>query len=82
MNAAIATHLAEPILDVDARGLEPPQPLVAILEALARLPHGTTLRAHTDRRPLLLFPHLENRGFTGQTEDQSDGSFITTIRRA
>ena len=39
------------------------------------------LRAQTDRRPLHLYPLLEQRGFTGETEEQSDGSFVTTIRR-
>jgi TusA-related sulfurtransferase len=66
---------------VDARGLEPPQPLVVILEAITRLPENGELRAQTDRRPLHLYPLLEQRGFTGETEEQSDGSFVTTIRR-
>src|SRR3954468_11291210 len=42
----------EDILEVDARGLEPPQPMVKILEMLAALPRNTTLRARTDRRPM------------------------------
>jgi uncharacterized protein (DUF2249 family) len=69
-------------LTVDARGLEPPQPLVVILEALMRLPEGAELQARTDRRPMHLYGHLEERGFTGTTEEQPDGSFLTTIRRA
>jgi uncharacterized protein (DUF2249 family) len=70
-----------PILDVDARGLEPPQPLVKILEAVETLPAGAELRAHTDRRPMHLYSHLEERGFAGETEEQADGSFITQVRR-
>ena len=69
-------------LTVDARGLEPPQPLVIILEALARLPDGAELLAQTDRRPMHLYDQLKARGFTGETEEQDDGSFVTTIRRA
>ena len=72
----------ETTITVDARGLEPPQPLMVILETLARLPEGGELRARTDRRPMHLYAHLEDRGFTGQTEEQHDGSFVTTIRRA
>lgn len=68
-------------IEVDARGLEPPQPLVTILEALANLPAGAELRAHTDRRPMHLYAQLEERGFTGESEEQNDGSFITKIRR-
>lgn len=69
------------LVEVDARGLEPPQPLVVILEALPTLPDGATLRAHTDRRPMHLYAQLSDRGFTGESEEQSDGSFITDIRR-
>src|SRR5688572_3032207 len=69
------------IMDVDARGLEPPQPMVKILETLATLPTDAALRARTDRRPIHLYPMLEARGFAGQSEEQSDGSFITHIRR-
>jgi uncharacterized protein (DUF2249 family) len=69
------------IVEVDARGLEPPQPLVKILESLAALPAGAELRASTDRRPMHLYAQLEERGFAATTEEQSNGSFITHIRR-
>jgi uncharacterized protein (DUF2249 family) len=70
-----------PVLEVDARGLEPPQPLVKILEALATLPAGARLRARTDRRPMHLYAQLEERGFVGETEEQKDGSFVTHVCR-
>jgi uncharacterized protein (DUF2249 family) len=71
---------AASIVDVDARGLEPPQPMIKILEALATLPDGAQVRAHTDRRPIHLYSHLEERGFVGESQEQGDGSFITHIR--
>lgn len=70
-----------PVVEVDARGLEPPQPLITILEALASLPEGAILRARTDRRPLHLYPELEARGFHGESEAQPDGTFMTYVRR-
>lgn len=70
------------IVEVDARGLEPPQPMVKILEAIAALPNGAELRARTNRRPIHLYPHLEERGFVGESEEENDGSFVTHIRRA
>ena len=76
---AVKTEPTE-IIEVDARGLEPPQPMVKILEALAALPAGAELRAHTERRPMHLYAQLEERGFVGETEEQNDGSFITKIR--
>lgn len=68
-------------LDVDARGLEPPEPMVKILEAVAALPDGGEIRAHTDRRPVHLYPQLEERGFVGESVQVEDGSFVTSIRR-
>lgn len=73
---------SETSLEVDARGLEPPQPMVKILEALTTLPAGSSLRAHTDRRPVHLYPILQSRGFTGKSEEQTDGSYLTHITRA
>jgi uncharacterized protein (DUF2249 family) len=70
------------VFECDTRGQEPPQPLVTILEALSDLADGAELHARTDRRPMHLYPALEQRGFQGLTEEQPDGSFVTLIRRA
>ncbi|HNQ74044.1 MAG TPA: DUF2249 domain-containing protein [Verrucomicrobiota bacterium] len=79
---AVPVNVNEPtsFIEVDARGLEPPQPMVTILEAVAKLPAKTGIRARTDRRPMHLYAHLEERGFSSQTTEQSDGSFLTEIR--
>ena len=69
------------VVDVDARGLEPPQPLVKILEALASLPLDAWLRARTDRRPMHLYAQLSERGFAGESEPQPDGSYVTYVHR-
>ena len=70
-----------PMLELDARGFEPPQPLMKTLEALATLPASVTLRLHTRWRPALLYAELEKRGFIGESQEQTDGSCITHIRR-
>lgn len=70
------------IIEVDARGLEPPLPMVKILEALAALPDKAVLRGRTDRRPIHLYAQLEERGFTAKTLEEADGTFITHIARA
>ena len=69
------------VIEVDARGLEPPQPMVRILEAVSELPEDAELRARTDRRPMHLYPQLQERGFRAQSEEQPDGSFVTRICR-
>jgi len=70
------------IIELDARSFEPPQPLLRALEAVATLPADATLRLHTRWRPALLYAELEKRGFSAESQDQSDGSCITHIRRA
>lgn len=75
-------HSASAPGELDTRGLEPPEPLVRILTAVESLRAGTVLRARTDRKPLHLFPELDTRGVRHTTEEQSDGSWITTLERA
>lgn len=67
--------------EVDARGLEPPQPMMQILEAVSELPAGVALRARTDRKPLHLYPELESRGIKYTSEQETDGSWVTTLTR-
>lgn len=66
---------------VDARGLEPPEPMTRILAALEKLGAGGVLRATTDRRPVHLLGILDQRGFTHTGAAQADGSWVTEIRR-
>ncbi|MCU0793834.1 MAG: DUF2249 domain-containing protein [Opitutaceae bacterium] len=68
--------------EIDARGLEPPQPMMVILSAAEALETGAALRARTDRKPLHLYPELETRGVRYTSEQQADGSWVTTLTRA
>jgi uncharacterized protein (DUF2249 family) len=70
----------ESVLDV--RGLEPPQPMVAVLERLDALAPGETLVVRHDRRPLFLYPHLETRGFAHETSERAPGLIEIRIRHA
>ena len=58
---------------LDVRGLEPPQPMVRVLEEIDRLAPGTRLEVHHDRRPLFLYPQLEDRGFRHETDEPTVG---------
>jgi uncharacterized protein (DUF2249 family) len=72
---------AAQVVEIDTRGMQPPQPLVTILEAAATLPGDAEILARTNRRPMHLYPELESRGFSSETKEETDGSFITYIRR-
>ena len=69
-------------IEIDARGLEPPMPMVRILEVIEALSGEAHVVARTDRRPAFLLAELPRRGFSGQTEEASDGGYITHISRA
>jgi uncharacterized protein (DUF2249 family) len=68
--------------EIDARGLEPPEPLMRILNRLEVLPVGQQLRAITDRQPCHLFGEATARGFTHACTEQPDGSWVTILERA
>lgn len=72
---------AEEAVDIDARGLEPPEPMLRILTAVEAMSPATTLRARTDRKPVHLLPELTSRGITFECTEQPDGSWITQLRR-
>jgi uncharacterized protein (DUF2249 family) len=67
---------------IDVRGLEPPQPMVAVLERLETLAPGATLTVIHDRRPTFLYPQLDERGFTHRTEELEPGVVHIVIRAA
>lgn len=68
-------------IQLDTRGMEPPGPLVLILNRLETLGADQRLVAHIDREPLLLFPELVERGWAYEGASQPDGSFIISIAR-
>jgi tRNA 2-thiouridine synthesizing protein A len=67
---------------IDVRGLEPPQPLVRVLQRLDTLGEAERLEVVIDRRPLLLYPQLDARGFTHTTDEPEPGLFRIVIARA
>jgi uncharacterized protein (DUF2249 family) len=68
-------------LVLDVRGLEPPKPMVRVLEALDRLAPGQRLEVRHDRRPIFLYPQLEDRGFAHETDEPEPGLVRIVIRR-
>jgi uncharacterized protein (DUF2249 family) len=80
-HAAEAPAPGGEVTTVDARGLEPPEPMTRILAALEKLGAGGVLRATTDRRPVHLLGILDQRGFAHTGEGKPDGSWVTEIRR-
>jgi uncharacterized protein (DUF2249 family) len=59
------------VIVLDVRGLEPPEPMVRTLEALAEMPRGKTLVQINVRVPQYLLPKLTERGFVYDIREQS-----------
>lgn len=68
-------------ITIDVRGLEPPQPMVRVLELLDTLAPGQRLEVVHDRRPLFLYPQLDAQGFVHETQEPEPGLVRILIRR-
>jgi uncharacterized protein (DUF2249 family) len=66
---------------LDVRGLEPPLPMVQVLERLDVLGEGEQLEVIHSRRPLFLYPQLDERGFVHATDEPEPGVVRIVIRR-
>ena len=68
-------------LTLDVRGLEPPLPMVLVLERLETLTPGEELEVVHERRPMFLYPQLDERGFAHRTDEPEPGVVRIVIRR-
>ena len=66
---------------LDARDLEPPEPLERTLAALDELAPGQRLRLLLPREPYPLYAILERNGYQHETELHPDGYFAILIWR-
>ena len=67
---------------VDARGLEPPEPMEKVLQTLDLLRPGQSIRLLLHREPFPLYPLLAERGYRHATQMEADGSYVILIRPA
>jgi TusA-related sulfurtransferase len=58
---------------LDVRGLEAPEPLERVLDALSTLPPGGILKMRIDREPRPLYRILERNGYRFQVQAHEDG---------
>ena len=64
---------------VDARGLEPPEPMERVMQVLALLRPGQSIRLLLHREPFPLYPLLAERGYRHATQMENDGSYVILI---
>lgn len=70
--------MTEPLL-IDVCGLEPPEPMERVMDALGRLNQGQELVMLIDREPKPLFRILERNGFSFRIKQRSDFNYEITI---
>lgn len=70
----------EPRVELDNRHLDPPEPMVRVLEAVETLAPGETIAALLPREPLFLYEELKARGHDWRGGFAADGSFRIVIR--
>jgi len=68
-------------MTIDVRGLEPPQPLVKIVTLLENPDVTDTVIVRHDRDPLLLYPELEERGWTWEVLASPEGELHLRLSR-
>ncbi len=67
---------------VDARGLEPPEPMEKIMQVLALPGPGQRIRMLLHREPFPLYAILAERGYRHETRMEADGSYVILIRQS
>ena len=67
-------------IELDARGLEPPEPLARVLAALDKLQADDSLLLKIDCRPLPLYRILDRNDYLYEERPGNDSLFEITIR--
>jgi uncharacterized protein (DUF2249 family) len=70
------------VVRLDVSDLAPPEPMVRILEAAAKLGPKQTLRVEHHRRPVYLYPQLDAQGFLHETRELGPRQVEILIRRS
>lgn len=71
----------EPVQHLDNRDLDPPEPMVRILNAVEGMAPGDVLSALLCREPIFLFPELAKRGHRWRGAFEADGTTYKVLVR-
>ena len=69
----------ENIIEIDVRDLEPPEPMIKVLETLSKIDNKTVLLMHHHREPTMLYPKLEERGYRAFSTKINDNYYKIVI---
>lgn len=69
----------KPDIEVDARWLEPPEPMEMAMDAIGRMEPGQRVRLLLHREPMPLYGMLRQMGLTHQTRPIEEGCYEILI---
>lgn len=73
--------MSHPDVNLDVRGMSPPEPLEHALEAIFTLEAGQRLRMLIDREPYPLYQMIERDGYLHESEFTESQHYLITIWR-
>lgn len=71
---------ADQVVELDVRGLEPPEPLEKALRCAAALEPGQVLHLLIHREPFPLYEMLQSMGYRYETQIRADGNYLVIVR--
>jgi uncharacterized protein (DUF2249 family) len=70
------------VAHIDVRGLNPPEPMLAILRLLQQPDCSTSVIVHHEREPMFLYPELAERGWRHEIVEGEPGEVRLRLTRA
>ncbi|MDT8316797.1 MAG: DUF2249 domain-containing protein [bacterium] len=74
-------HFSGKIIVVDCRELEPPEPMIKVLEAVNNMADDEAVIMIHRKMPRLLFSRLDELGFSHEVTEESEGFIKLLIWR-
>lgn len=71
----------ENVIELDVRELVPPEPMMRILENISRVSEKTVMVVHHHREPMLLYPKLDERGYSAITNKINNNYYKVVITK-
>lgn len=73
--------LPDKVVELDVRGMEPPEPMMAILQKIHEIDEDTVLLVHHHREPMMLYEKLEDIGWQAVANKIEENYYKVVITR-
>lgn len=73
--------IGEKVIELDVRGLAPPEPMMRILEKIGGMDADEILLVHHHREPMMLYEKLEERGYEAVANRIEEHYYKVVIRK-